>query len=199
MKPPIRDSKGRHGIVGPVDVDHSYIEQIDRAENEGMTALSETLSAKRSSTQHPAETTMLERRVLAHERILQSLIAHMSETDSVFLERLQNTFCNQIKFHEQDYTNTEEFAEEFVHAIENSIQLQQTEFIAKADRGHRMPKDQQNKNFTKTDPKPAGYQIRNRNGIWEVTKDGRFVGDYVREAQARNAVRNAGQNRHTNT
>jgi hypothetical protein len=38
------------------------------------------------------ENTDLERRVLAHEQILQVLIAHMSEAEPKFLDRLQQIF-----------------------------------------------------------------------------------------------------------
>ena len=38
------------------------------------------------------ENTDLERRVLAHEQILQVLIAHMSEAEPRFLDRLQKIF-----------------------------------------------------------------------------------------------------------
>ena len=38
------------------------------------------------------ENTDLERRVLAHEQILQVLIAHMAEAEPKFLDRLQQRF-----------------------------------------------------------------------------------------------------------
>ena len=40
------------------------------------------------------ENTDLERRVLAHEQILQVLIAHLAEAEPKFLERLQHIFTN---------------------------------------------------------------------------------------------------------
>jgi hypothetical protein len=66
-----------------------------------------------------AENTDLERRVLAHERILQSLIAHMAETEPKFVDRLVSTFSEPMQFarREHDYTDTDSYAERFVREI----------------------------------------------------------------------------------
>jgi hypothetical protein len=65
------------------------------------------------------ETTDLERRVLAHERILQVLIAHMAESEPKFLDRLKGLFTmqRQLGAYEQDYTDTAGYAEQFVHQV----------------------------------------------------------------------------------
>jgi hypothetical protein len=54
------------------------------------------------------ENTDLERRVLAHEQILQVLIAHMAEAEPRFLDRLQQIFTKHhtLGANEQDYTDT---------------------------------------------------------------------------------------------
>jgi hypothetical protein len=62
--------------------------------------------------------------------------------------------------------------------------------------------------ITKIQPKPVRvegskykmtdsdqFQIRNRNGVWQVNKNGLFYGDYFREEQAIEAVRVAQENR----
>jgi hypothetical protein len=53
------------------------------------------------------ENTDLERRVLAHEQILQVLIAHMAEAEPKFLDRLEQIFTQQhtLGANEQDYTD----------------------------------------------------------------------------------------------
>ena len=68
----------------------------------------------------PLENTDLERRVLAHERILQALIAHMAEAEPKFLDRLKETFTKHhtLGADEQDYTGTEQYAELFVREVE---------------------------------------------------------------------------------
>ncbi len=42
---------------------------------------------------------------------------------------------------------------------------------------------------------PDQFQIRNRNGVWQVNKNGLFYGDYFREEQAIEAVQVAQENR----
>jgi hypothetical protein len=70
------------------------------------------------------ENTDLERRVLAHERILQVLIAHMAEAEPKFLSRLKDQFTEQRQqgAYEQDYTDTAAYAEQFIHGV---MRLQQ--------------------------------------------------------------------------
>jgi hypothetical protein len=65
------------------------------------------------------ENTDLERRVLAHEQILQILIAHMSEAEPKFLERLQNVFIEHrhVGASEQDYTDTLAYAQQFIEQV----------------------------------------------------------------------------------
>jgi hypothetical protein len=65
------------------------------------------------------ENTDLERRVLAHEWILQILIAHMSEAEPKFLERLQQTFIENVHTGaaEHDYTDTLAYAHQFIDQV----------------------------------------------------------------------------------
>ena len=65
------------------------------------------------------ENTDLERRVLAHEQILQVLIAHMAATEPRFLDRLQKIFTKHhtLGANEQDYTDTAAYAEQFIHHV----------------------------------------------------------------------------------
>jgi hypothetical protein len=65
------------------------------------------------------ENTDLERRVLAHEQILQVLIAHMAEAEPKFLDRLQQTFMKHhtLGADEHDYTGTAAYAEQFIQQV----------------------------------------------------------------------------------
>ena len=65
------------------------------------------------------ENTDLERRVLAHEQILQVLIAHMSEAEPKFLDRLQHIFTKHhtLGADEQDYTDTAAYAQQFIQQV----------------------------------------------------------------------------------
>lgn len=66
------------------------------------------------------ENTDLERRVLAHERILQTLIAHIAEDEPKFLDRLRVSFSHThtLGADEHDYVGTEQYAQQFVRQIE---------------------------------------------------------------------------------
>ncbi|MQP67908.1 hypothetical protein GE253_21555 [Niveispirillum sp. SYP-B3756] len=67
------------------------------------------------------ENTDLERRVLAHERILQILIAHMTEAEPKFLERLQVKFSKPhgIGDNEHDFIDTDQYARDFIRMVVN--------------------------------------------------------------------------------
>ena len=198
MKSPISVTKGRRKVAGPTDTARSNTVQINRAEKEGMAPRASEPSTKARKAQLPDESTTLERRVLAHERILQSLIAHMTEKDPCFLERLRETYCIQIKFREQDYTDTEDFAEEFVRAIEGAV-LRKRIKVASQETAIRREQATPEIQGTKLAlANPDRFQIRNRNGIWEVKENGHFYGDYFSEEKAINAVRMAEQNRQLN-
>lgn len=69
------------------------------------------------------ERTELERRVLAHERILQALISHIAEEQPEILARLKATFGNghNLGEYEQDYTSTEHYGDQFIRKIETLI------------------------------------------------------------------------------
>ncbi len=66
------------------------------------------------------ETTKLERQVLAHERILQAIIAHIDETEPKFLERLTATLAasSVSSASEQDFNATERRAAQFIRKVE---------------------------------------------------------------------------------
>jgi hypothetical protein len=65
------------------------------------------------------ENTDLERRVLAHEQILQVLIAHLAEAEPKFLDRLKEIFTEQrtLGANEHDYTDTAAYAEQFIQQV----------------------------------------------------------------------------------
>lgn len=135
-----------------------------------------------------AETSDLERRVLAHERILQSLIAHMTEYDPRFLERLKVSYSEPMKMarREQDYTDTEDYAEEFIQAVVR-IGDQHREPTAPVLNPTAMRRGERNNVAVET-LLPADVRVRERSGVWELTVNGRFHGDYTRERHAVDAA-----------
>ncbi|QZP07656.1 hypothetical protein [Caenibius sp. WL] len=68
----------------------------------------------------PSEVTRLERRVLAHERILQALVCDLADDDPEILTRLKLRFGggHDLGNHEQNYVSTRQFGEYFIHAVE---------------------------------------------------------------------------------
>ncbi|GGD60704.1 hypothetical protein [Croceicoccus mobilis] len=75
-----------------------------------------------------AQETELERRVLAHARILQALIRHLAEDSPEVLSRLKKAFgpCHTLGEYEHNYSSTEQYGEMFVRAIEQDIARAQT-------------------------------------------------------------------------
>ena len=71
----------------------------------------------------PIEDTDLERRVLAHERILQALIRHVAEDQPAILERLKGNFStgHNLGEYEQEYTSTRHYGDHFIRGIELAI------------------------------------------------------------------------------
>lgn len=65
------------------------------------------------------ETTVLERRVLAHERVLQALIAYMARTEPRFIVHLRERFVEPISMarHKHEHRETDRYAEEIIRTV----------------------------------------------------------------------------------
>ncbi|WP_417829583.1 hypothetical protein [Thalassospira sp.] len=146
------------------------------------------MSDQKNTSPLPPEATALERRVLAHERILQSLLAYMSRNDPRFVEYLQSRFVLPMSrvSHEHDYKETDEYAEDFIRAV----------MLLEAKGRSSSNKTKPNKSIsverrTATVPERAPYaeriessgrvdrvQLVKKNSIWEISVDGVFRGHY---------------------
>ncbi|GGO23276.1 hypothetical protein GCM10010991_00460 [Gemmobacter aquaticus] len=183
-------------VTGPLNSDPEHdqrltvADEIERAENEGMP---DPQQADRSTAPPPdllAETTMLERRVLAHERILQSLIAHLSELDPRYLERLKTTFVVPLtmKHYEQDFTETEDYAAEFIRAIEIIGQAVPT-FATPAVRAPYEPdRVPSGKGPVVGFFTPTLFMIRQRENQWDLIIDGHPYSSFDSEPEALDAA-----------
>ncbi len=71
-----------------------------------------------------AETTDLERRVLAYERSLPSLVTHMAEAEPQFPTRLSAMFSEPmlLRRREHDYTDTDSYAEQFIREVARLVE-----------------------------------------------------------------------------
>lgn len=134
----------------------------------------------------PVEDTDLERRVLAHEQILQALMAQLAEAEPGFLDRLRERFATARRgAHEHDYVETADYAEAFIHEVvrlgarglpTHAIQSpKRSEHNAAAPETHEMNQ-------------PVVIRTQRAGGVWHVTCDDIFLGDYLAEKPARDAA-----------
>lgn len=87
-------------------------------------------SSERSRTNvTSSEATALERRVLAHERILRALIGHLAENDEDILVQLKSRFGNgqALGGCEQNYLSTDHFGDHFIRSIEAEVRRRKYE------------------------------------------------------------------------
>lgn len=137
----------------------------------------------------PAETTDLERRVLAHERVLQALIAYMARTEPRFIDHLRERFVEPMRMarHEHDHRETDDYAEEFIRAVMliGEARAPKAKETDVTDKQAVPPKSSGGKGSSMNRPtQRGGVQVRERNGIWEVRVDGKFRGDYHQKEHA---------------
>ena len=132
------DSQGRRRRFSAF---RSAAEEVDMADERKIAAaacLKYVVQQRTASTSAPPrpdqgnvsamaiENTDLERRVLAHERILRALIRHIAEEQPDILTRLKQTFGHghNVGEHEQDYMSTQQYGDQFIRAIESAIARQ---------------------------------------------------------------------------
>lgn len=133
------------------------------------------------------ETTELERRVLAHERILQALIAYMARTEPRFVDHLQERFVEPMSMarHEHDHRETDDYAEEFIRAVMLLGEVPKAKEPEMTDKQPVPLKSKDGQDSSVNGPPLRGrVQVRERNGIWEVEVDGKFRGDYHQKEHA---------------
>ena len=141
------------------------------------------MTSVKNLTKTAAETTDLERRVLAHERILQALIAYMARTEPRFIDHLRERFVEPMRLtrHEHDHRETDDYAEEFIRAVMllGEVRAPKAKEPEMTDKQLVSPKGRGEKGASMNRlPQRGGVQVRERNGIWEVQVDGKFRGDY---------------------
>jgi hypothetical protein len=135
----------------------------------------------------PIENTDLERRVLAHEQILQALMAQLSQGVPQFLNDMQDRFTSVRRgAHEHDYVETADYAEAFLIEV---ARLANVKPVPKPE-APKAATPQTERTVLASSDAVCVLSVK-RNGIWHVTQDGQFVGDYLSEAPARLAAFNA--------
>ncbi|WP_225772058.1 hypothetical protein [Inquilinus sp. Marseille-Q2685] len=140
------------------------------------------------------ENTDLERRVLAHEQILQALIAHMAETEPEFINRLNRAFNNpdHLSRREHDYTDTAQYAEQFVREV---IRLGEgagkPAVPAKQPAGPLLRASTVEHDGEQHGIVPTVFLVAHQAGRWTVTRDGQFYGHYFAGKPAQDAAQAA--------
>lgn len=140
----------------------------------------------------PEQDTDLERRVLAHERILQSLIACMARTEPRFVEHLRERFVDPMALarREHDHRDVHDYAEEFVRAV---ITLGEAAGKPTAAAQNAAPAAANAPGAAPPNPPPGAdpgpeddprVTLKRRNGVWQVRCEGKFWGDYFQRDHA---------------
>ena len=90
-------------------------------------------SGRAGPNSKPDEITTLERRVLAHERILYALLGHLSHDDPEILVQLKARFGNahNLGEYEQDYVSTDHYGDHFIRSIEAEVAKRQLKYNAR--------------------------------------------------------------------
>lgn len=154
-----------------------------------MAAGSDNNMPRPASAKIKPETTDLERRLLAHERILKTLIAYMSRSDPRFLDHLGKAFVQPMGMarREHDFVDTDSHAEEFIRAVTLLSEAQKTHGYPFAAR-KRPVAPAEGGTGTSAIVAPERVRTSYRNGIWTVTVDGEFAGDYSKQEYAETAA-----------
>jgi hypothetical protein len=134
--------------------------------------------------------------VLAHERILQALIAHLAEGEPRFLDRLSETFCVPLQRSraEHDYTDTDSYAAEFIDTVvrlgkDAARKRPAAAAVRKPQAGARSTDAIDVGRLFRLPP----IEVYQSSGIWRVTRDGEFYGDFHEEQAALEAAEVAGR------
>jgi hypothetical protein len=128
--------------------------------------------------------------VLAHEKVLQALIAYMARTEPRFIDHLRERFVEPMSMarHEHDHRETDDYAEEFIRAVMliGEVRAPNQKEPEVTDKQPVPPRSKGAQEFFYGPAKAqrGGVQVRERNGIWEVKVDGKFRGDYHQKEHA---------------
>jgi hypothetical protein len=125
------------------------------------------------------EGTDLERRVLANERILQVLIAHMAETDPKFVAQLNAVFGEALPAsrREYDFTDTDAYADQFVRKVVQLVEQYGKRSKVREPTPHWGDVSQSDAPSSAVSA-VTQLEVKRHAGIWEIIRDGQFYGHY---------------------
>jgi hypothetical protein len=135
------------------------------------------------------ENTDLERRVLAHEQILQALMAQLAEGRPEFLDRMRDRFASARRgAYEHDYVETADYAEAFLREV---MRLDRVGRDAARATPSAPPATTSARSAVRGADSRVVVRSARSGGIWHVTRNGDFFGDFVSEEAARLAAKGA--------
>lgn len=145
----------------------------------------------RKSDRTKPEYTDLERRVLALERVLKSLIAHVARSEPAFLDDLAETFVVPMGMErrEHDFVDTDSRAERVILAA-SQLYAKDTDLSRAEGITAALPALQTRMIGDGSPLASPVDRVRTsfRNGIWTVVVDGAFAGDYTEREHAEAAA-----------
>lgn len=135
------------------------------------------------------EIPVLERRVLARERMLQDPIADLAWSKPRFVGHLRERFLGPMSMTQREYDHREadDCATEFMRALMviREARLPEVKEPRMTDKKVVLPKSAGAQNPATNRPtQRGGVQVHERNGIWQVRVDGKFRGDYHQKDHA---------------
>ena len=140
----------------------------------------------------PVENTDLERRVLAHEQILQALIAQLAERQPGFLDRMLNRFASARRgAHEHDYVETADYAETFLHEVMRLVRVHEARPEIPPAGAAAEARDVVSTRTVGEPDQSVVIRTTRVGGVWHVTRGKVFYGDYLTAVSARDAATNA--------
>ena len=137
----------------------------------------------------------LERRVIAHARILQSLIVHIAKDQPHFISHFENCFVETMKMsqHEQDHHEIEDYTEEFIRKVRSTLQKSQkvdSTTSVRISKPHFL--DNNHSEVITITGENKGVKIVKDGEIWHVKLDGSFWGDFHTRDDALSALSRLG-------
>ena len=145
------------------------------------------------------EDTDLERRVLAHERILQALSADIAEAEARFVSRLSalDSEPSPEGGHEGEPADSPAYADQFVQEVLRLIERRSDREALREPAPPENGADGQAggpaAGSVTNSERPVGpvvtkIEVRHQAGIWQVTRNGRFHGHYRSDQPAFDAA-----------
>lgn len=129
----------------------------------------------------------LMRRVLAHEQILQALVAYMVESDVGMLDRLREAFSQPVHLGPEGFDDTATYAARFVrdvirtgvHTGGEDAKPGPSLVSLWDDLWPTLGEGQLLNGHV-----PVRFEIQKRDDMWEVLRDGRLCGGYISQEGA---------------